>query len=459
MKFIQTLWLPDNVPQPLAYKAGWLSAEYHWIGWALSCLLLRKQASEVALYATKAGQHILIDMLGLPYTDVHPLPEQALVHEGNWALAKLLTYRTQTAPFLHVDGDVFIWKQLPNSLLEAPLITQNAETDLNAYTLGLAFVREQLGMSAYEGSVSTTQAVAYNAGILGGNDIQFLRQYAQTAIDLMAADEVDTQNRLSVSAYCMTFEQCLFAQLVAKADRSVATYFDSPVANISYFDFGDFLMMKPKGYWHLMGETKLNRYHLKMMSAELRTIAPATYYAILKAIATAGIELDIKAYKLPALDPLHHPAEYFTALSATFDTHYRLTESIDWVHYYTKDSFVHHQLTQWLDLDRATCYRQLLLVNHDFLLIEETDPVLRQYIRFPDTYTLDLVTIELDDMTMIVLDAVSDGPTTIEQLADIVGPYLPPTEAEQHRPLLLKLIEQCILKLVFWGAIRWVGAV
>ncbi len=49
---------------------GWLSAEYHWLSWALSVLQLRRLYDEVKLVTDAAGKALLVDTLGLPYTIV-----------------------------------------------------------------------------------------------------------------------------------------------------------------------------------------------------------------------------------------------------------------------------------------------------------------------------------------------------------------------------------------------------
>ena len=46
---------------------------------------------------------------------------------GLWAMAKIESYGLQTEPFLHIDGDVFIFDYLPQELLTCGIITQNKE--------------------------------------------------------------------------------------------------------------------------------------------------------------------------------------------------------------------------------------------------------------------------------------------------------------------------------------------
>ena len=132
MKITQTFWtgLNDGVTN-LNIKAGWRSAEYHWMSWALSCLTLRRQYERVELYTDELGKHILIDVLKLPYTKVHLIFDESFQCRPElFSLAKIKTYSVQDEPFLHVDGDIYLWQPFPKSFSEAGLIAPNLEMDL-----------------------------------------------------------------------------------------------------------------------------------------------------------------------------------------------------------------------------------------------------------------------------------------------------------------------------------------
>ena len=116
MKILQTFWTgPTGVNKEnlLGIQAGWLSCEYHWMSWALSCLQAKSVFGSINLVTDKAGKEILVDLLQLPYTNVSTALQTTLddYHPGLWALAKIYTYSIQTDPFLHLDGDVFLWQK------------------------------------------------------------------------------------------------------------------------------------------------------------------------------------------------------------------------------------------------------------------------------------------------------------------------------------------------------------
>jgi hypothetical protein len=107
VKIIQTLYLSDNGEDPLKNNLGFLSPEFNWMGWALSCLQLKQYYRYVELYTNNAGYEVLINKLKLPYDEVHLVLNDITFPPQLWAYPKLYTYSLQSAPFLHIDGDAF----------------------------------------------------------------------------------------------------------------------------------------------------------------------------------------------------------------------------------------------------------------------------------------------------------------------------------------------------------------
>ena len=123
MKFIQTFHI-DSEKNPFRYPFGWVAPEYHLMGWALSCLQLQKVYGKVSLFANSPAVYLLVDTLQLPYTDVQVTHDKlTLIHTDLWALPKIYTYSLQERPFLHVDGDVFIFTNMRQLYLNISIKT------------------------------------------------------------------------------------------------------------------------------------------------------------------------------------------------------------------------------------------------------------------------------------------------------------------------------------------------
>ena len=85
----------------------------------------------------------------------------------------------------HVDGDVFIWTKIDESLRDHELIVQNEETTTDYYGKMWRDIRHAISympeeMKRYDLHIDNK---AYNMGIFGGTDIDFIQRYTYKAFD------------------------------------------------------------------------------------------------------------------------------------------------------------------------------------------------------------------------------------------------------------------------------------
>ncbi|UBM58691.1 hypothetical protein LAG90_17980 [Marinilongibacter aquaticus] len=281
MKIIQSLWLFGKYGS-LRNKNGWLAAEFHWMSWALSSLQLSKYYKELEIYLNDNAEAVLIDLLELPYTSVNLYPGNIEVNEEAWALAKIYTYSFQKEPFLHVDGDVFIWKPFESKLVDAPLVAQNKELALDFYSQVLKEVnRDFRYIPPLLKSLGQGPFNSCNAGVLGGNDIHLLRKFSHCVIDFVARNEGVFIKSKSTN-YCMLFEQLYFYYQAEQSKVPISYVFDIPVDNPLYIGFADFSgVPHSTSFIHTMGKLKQVPAVCNHLSKRLRKDFPETYYKIL----------------------------------------------------------------------------------------------------------------------------------------------------------------------------------
>jgi len=278
----------------LTFDAGWYSPEYHLMAWTLSCLQLKKYYRNVELRADSVTANMFIDILKLPYTEVvcdldqfnHNSPQL-------WALPKIYTYSQQTVPFLHVDGDVFIWKSLDK--LSGDLIAQNLEWGTSRYEKSFNDLESKLVYSSIaitEEKVKGGKIFAYNAGILGGNDLSFFDNYTRMARELVARNS-EVLSKISIPAFNVYFEQYLFYCLVAKEHKKVNVLLDEIIPDDKYIGFGEFLEVPHnKQYLHLIGPPyKKNLRMCQQLANTLRQEYPEYYYRIIALFKSRNIPL------------------------------------------------------------------------------------------------------------------------------------------------------------------------
>jgi protein involved in ribonucleotide reduction len=119
----------------------------------------------------------------------------------NWAIGKLYAYKQiaeKNEPFLHVDYDVFLFKPLPDFILNKDLVVQNMEdyiffgskkTFLQSYNVYL-FDEYVKNRHEFPHRLLNRNIFPYNVGIFGGTNCGFISQYANKAIEFT----LDPQN-------------------------------------------------------------------------------------------------------------------------------------------------------------------------------------------------------------------------------------------------------------------------
>jgi len=111
----------------------------------------------------------------------------------NWAIGKLYAYKQiaqKNEPFLHVDYDVFLFKPLPDFILNKDVVVQNMEDYiffgskkkfLQAYNV-YRFDEYVQNRHEFPYRLLDSNTFPYNVGIFGGTNCAFISQYANKAI-------------------------------------------------------------------------------------------------------------------------------------------------------------------------------------------------------------------------------------------------------------------------------------
>lgn len=284
MNFIQTLYV-NKSKDPFKDTFGWAAPIYHLMGWALSCLQLNKIYNRVDLYANSSAAKLLIDTLELPYYNVNVTHDKlAFVNENLWALPKIFTYSLQKDPFVHFDGDVFLFNQFPDSLLKNELVAQNFE-EATAYYLSTQ--KELMANFTYfpdcvKADFDTPLPIqAVNAGFLGGTNIPFIQEYTSLAFEYINRN-VDYLPLINVDLFNVFFEQHLFYCLAKEKHIPIGVLFPEIINDNEYEHLAEFHQVPCfKNYLHLLGQYKRDEYTCIQMAAKLIEYYPEYYYKII----------------------------------------------------------------------------------------------------------------------------------------------------------------------------------
>lgn len=284
MNFIQTLFV-SKFKSLYEDNFGWIKPEYNLMSWALSCLQLKKNHDQVDLYCNSEAADCLIGELNLPYTKVYLSHDKMdLIDERLWALPKILTYSVQNEPFLHIDGDAYLFDKLPSALLNGGLISQNIEEASDYY---LQTQQQIIRSFAYfpnciEADFQSPLPIkAVNAGILGGSNISFFKEYTELALKYIS-NNIQYFISINVDRFNVFFEQHLFYALAKEKELPISVLINETVKDNQYLYLGNFHEIPcRRTYLHLLGHYKKDEYTCRQMASKLRQLYPCYYHKII----------------------------------------------------------------------------------------------------------------------------------------------------------------------------------
>ena len=270
-------------------QARWCTPLHHLLAWGLSLATARRHYPETVLVTDREGKKLLVDTLGLQFGTVSTeLDRLADADPDWWALGKLVAYSMQDRPFLHIDTDVFLWKPLPQELVDAPVIAQCPEyhriTDRASREIERAFsdCGEQLPVEwEWAASREDTFIREENCGIVGGAQVEFLRHYGRTAVDMILNPRYARVWRRLQCRCNMSMEQFFLATCVDfhrhRPDspfRSVRVQYLFPSWDAAYNPN----YAAKAGFTHLLGDAKSKPAVGKRLEERVKRDDPAYFH-------------------------------------------------------------------------------------------------------------------------------------------------------------------------------------
>lgn len=284
MKIIQSFWTGNQ--NDFTNSHGWCNYKYNWISWILSSHQLIKFHKQVELYTDAFGYEILINKLQLPYTKVHVvLDELNHFHKDLWAVAKIKTFQLQTEPFLHVDGDVFVWESLTEKFKNSNLVVQNLEITSTYYPEKWGLIRPKLVYvpDTLKNFKCTTTDLVTNMGIIGGNNLEFFNDYTQKSLEFVEKNR-PIWSRIKDYNFNVFFEQIIFYRLAKQKNEKISFMFDECYKSGDYKGFANFGDVPTREYLHLLGDYK--KENIKCIEMEIYTMKnyPESYSRLMSMI-------------------------------------------------------------------------------------------------------------------------------------------------------------------------------
>jgi len=303
MTAVWSLWT-----KPLYAGHGWEWKELksYLFSWILSVELARRHFSDTMLVTDDQGRRILVDGLGLQFGNISTELNSLSGHDsGWWNTGKLYTYKLLKVPFLHLDSDVFLWSPLPEKLQRSDVIAQNPEFftvapsghympdqfEQQVMAFGGWLPREWEWYRAQYGDVQK----AICCGIFGGNRIDFISYYADTAIQLLEREEnAPILGKMALKEqHVVLIEQFLLAACI-EYHRGPYSGFGRLEDEYLFHCIDDaYHCARVIGFTHLIGDAKNNPTVARRLEKRVQAVNPELHARALRFLAD-------KNGKLPA---------------------------------------------------------------------------------------------------------------------------------------------------------------
>lgn len=291
MKIIQSYWTkplfkvshgPYN-----RNNGGWLNTTSALCAMAYSCLSIRRFYDDVELITDDFGYDLLISKLCLPYTSTSKALNALDVSTDLWALGKVYCYGLQDKPFIHVDNDIFIWGKFPERIELANLCCQNMEEIDRAYLNGLDIMKTKPELIPKlfkyvisQEAIEAGKLKSINAGIIGGNNVEFFKYYSDTVFSLYK-DYVNTffdSSENDIGTFNIILEQVVFWLLAHNRKEVVECLYvcDNPLEIIKKIVDVCAASIKVK-YIHPLGGYKRSQYISNQVEFRFRAEYPSYY--------------------------------------------------------------------------------------------------------------------------------------------------------------------------------------
>ncbi|MES2730204.1 MAG: DUF6734 family protein [Bacteroidota bacterium] len=287
MKIIHSFWskpaFHSNQNHDNARKfGGWLNYKYFLYSTCFSCLTLKRHHKKIDLFTDDKGADIFINQLNLPYDNVSLLLNDLAEEDHRlWVLGKLKTIAAQQEPFMHIDNDVYLWREIPTDYSHPYLIAQSQLLMPTPYRNALNEVFEHFDHIPSCLLVKPTpQTKIANIGIIGGNDLGFFQEYCATAYTFLENNK-EKLPQINIGFFNQILDEYLFTCLANEKEFPVQCLINDPYDDKEMLAVLRFHLVPVfDKYIHLVGIAKQNVMACEQLELRFEYEFPQEYKAI-----------------------------------------------------------------------------------------------------------------------------------------------------------------------------------
>lgn len=300
MKIIQSFWskplnIKNNKFELQDFRGTWLHEKYFIFSWALSTLLLKKNYGYVNLFTDTLGERFFNEVLDLPFTEINTdLESLDRSNQNIWSLGKIFTYSIQSEPFIHFDGDVFIWDKVPYKDTN-DIVCQNLESNLSVYTNCHQIVESESFYLPSFMDRNFNSLAALNAGVMGGINLHVFKELFEEVETFLDRNSLKLKKH-DQNLFAPYLEQLFLNYLCVKNDLKVQRLFKTEDNLLTKADF--YNLPEHSKYIHTVAFLKQNPIICHSIESVLCLEFPDYYLDLVKRLDFPPINNENHQYRM-----------------------------------------------------------------------------------------------------------------------------------------------------------------
>jgi len=276
MKYIHSVW--SQKPLNNNYNIN------NFYSYLLSALLIKKHGHKIELFCDES----LSEMFSLiPYDKINIVDFNAdRINQYFWIWGKIKTQELINEPYVHVDGDVFLFNDIIKNIQNDVIVQSQEDNKTMGYSFENTYRKSLSPLKNFSFGVNWDKynTFAYNCGVVGFNNIELKNEYIKKAKQIVKTLSCDIKINEYINGYrnmLVVIEQALLYYYVK--EYNVNPFEIIPYDEIIKHNYDWFNTIPIKiGYCHMWGCSKFKNEILEKIKLNVKKHFPNNYKSIIK---------------------------------------------------------------------------------------------------------------------------------------------------------------------------------
>ena len=152
----------------------------------------RKYYKNVNLITDNSGYNLLVNSLGIEFNSAtFELNEISNLSPLHWSIPKILACKVQREEFIYLEGNIYLWNDLPEELKKLDIVFQNAEPEKVFDELYVSHIKQNYSKAPVKPEIVSSNEIslAYNTSLTLANNLDYIGSWTSEAIDYVMRSE------------------------------------------------------------------------------------------------------------------------------------------------------------------------------------------------------------------------------------------------------------------------------